>query len=145
MFASPGFNDTGYIVCQQDRNIYNDQPACDLNTQTGYLDFHVFGGTSASAPAFAGVMALVNQYQAAHGGSGRQGNANYILYALAKKSGASCTSSATEAASCIFNDVIKGSSRLPTGGVGLGTNSVPCTGGKPNCSVAVASRHGRAC
>ena len=27
---------------------------------------------------------------------------------------------------------------MPTGGVGLGTNSVPCTGGKPNCSIATA-------
>ncbi len=141
LFASPGFNNSGYIVCQQDRNI-NGLPACDLSTNSGYLDFHVFGGTSASAPAFAGVMALVNQYQAAHGGSNRQGNANYILYALAKKSGASCPSSASEAASCVFNDVTRGSSDLPTGGVGLGTNSVPCTGGTPNCSVATAGNTG---
>ena len=137
LFASPGFNNTGYIVCQQDRNTTG-LPACDLNTNFGYLDFHIFGGTSASAPAFAGVIALVNQYQAAHGGSNRQGNANIILYALAKKSGASCTSSASEGLNCIFNDIAKGSSDLPTGGVGLGTNSVPCTGGKPNCSIATA-------
>ena len=84
LFASPGFNNTGYIVCQQDRNTTG-LPACDLNTNFGYLDFHIFGGTSASAPAFAGVIALVNQYQAAHGGIEPQGNANIILYALAKK------------------------------------------------------------
>ncbi len=141
LFASPGFNGTGYIVCQQDRN-YSGVPSCDLNTASGYLDFHVFGGTSASAPAFAGVMALVNQYQAAHGGTNRQGNANYILYALAKKIGASCTSSVSEAAGCIFNDVTKGSSHLPTGGVGLGTISVPCRGGTPNCSVATSTGTG---
>jgi len=79
-------------------------------------------------------MALVNQYQAAHGGTNRQGNANYVLYALAKKAGASCTSSATEAAGCVFNDVTKGNSALPTGLPGVGTNSVPCQGGSLNCS-----------
>src|SRR5215467_8913415 len=90
LFASPGFDRTGYVICQQDRNL-NGVATCDLNTTNGSLDFHVVGGTSASAPAFAGVMALVNQYQAAHGGSSRQGNANHTLYSLAKKSGASCT------------------------------------------------------
>jgi hypothetical protein len=76
-------------------------------------------------------MALVNQYQANNGGMNRQGNANYVLYALAKK-----------AAAGVFNDVTKGNSVLPTGGVGVGTNSVPCQGGTPNCSVAVASQTG---
>src|SRR5206468_684152 len=86
--------------------------------------------------------ALVNQYQAAHGGSNRQGNANYVLYALAKKAGASCTSSATEAAGCIFNDVTKGNSFLPTGLPGVGTNSVPCQGGSLNCSVSTVGNTG---
>jgi pseudomonalisin len=39
---------------------------------------YTFGGTSASAPAFAGIMALINQKQAA-----RQGNANPRFYQLA--------------------------------------------------------------
>ncbi len=54
------------------------------------------GGTSASAPEFAGVMALVNQIY------GRQGQAGYILYPLATQYPAS------------FNDVTHG------------TNTVPC-------------------
>lgn len=136
LLASPGFDGTGYVVCQQDRNA-NGLPSCDLNTANGYLDFHIIGGTSASSPAFAGVMALVNQYQAAHGGSARQGNANHTLYALAKKAGASCASSATEAAGCVFNDVVGGNSYIATRyGSSVGTNSVPCQGGTLNCSVA---------
>src|SRR5713226_149422 len=141
LFASPGFDGTGYDYCQSDQTISGAQ-ACDLNTSNGFLDFGIVGGTSASAPAFAGIMALVNQYQPAHGGTNRQGNANYVLYALAKKSGASCTSSSTEAAGCIFNDVTKGNSVLPTGLPGVGTNSVPCQGGSLNCSVATASGNG---
>jgi uncharacterized membrane protein len=41
------------------------------------------GGTSASSPSFAGLMALVNQNDAATGGTGRQGNANTNFYPLA--------------------------------------------------------------
>jgi hypothetical protein len=144
LFASPGFDGTGYVVCQQDRNL-NGLPSCNLNTTNGYLDFHIIGGTSASAPAFAGVMALVNQYQAGQpGGSTRQGNANHTLYALAKKSGASCTSSTTEAAGCVFNDVVvTGNSYIASHyGSSVGTNSVPCQGGTPNCSVALAGSNG---
>jgi subtilase family serine protease len=128
LFASPGFNGSGYIVCQQD--VSGSGQACDLNN--GLEDFSIIGGTSASSPAFAGVMALVNQYEAAHGGSPRQGNANYTLYALARKAGASCTSAVTEAAGCIFNDVTHGNSGFTAS---VGTNSVPCQAGTPSCSA----------
>jgi len=141
LFASPGFNGTGYVYCQSDQTISGAR-ICDLNASNGFLDFGVVGGTSASAPALAGIMALVNQYQSAHGGTNRQGNANYVLYALAKKSGASCMSSATKGAGCIFNDVTKGNSFLPTGAPGVGTNSVPCQGGSLNCSVSTAGSNG---
>ncbi len=143
LFASPGFNGTGYVYCQSDYTISGAQ-TCDLSTaSSGFLEFGIVGGTSASAPAFAGIMALVNQKQATVANPApRQGNANYVLYALAKKSGASCTSSATEAASCIFNDVTKGNGVLPTGLPGVGTNSVPCQGGSLNCSVSTASNNG---
>src|SRR5467141_2296837 len=118
LFASPGFNGTGYVYCQSDQTISGAR-ICDLNASNGFLDFGVVGGTSASAPALAGIMALVNQYQSAHGGTNRQGNANYVLYALAKKAGARCASSATEAVGCVFNDVTKGNSFLPTGAPGV--------------------------
>jgi hypothetical protein len=142
LFASPGFDGTGYVYCQSDQTI-SGSPTCDLNANNGVLNFGIVGGTSASAPAFAGIMALVNQKQATVANPApRQGNANFVLYALAKKAGASCTSSATEAAGCIFNDITKGNSFLPTGLPGVGTNSVPCQGGSLNCSVAVAGSNG---
>lgn len=87
------------------------------------------GGTSAGAPSFAGVMALLNQKA-----GGRQGLANYQLYALAgQEFGAagsekqtnlqSCNASLSQIASnaCIFYDVTSGS------------NAVPCTGDTENC------------
>jgi Bacterial Ig-like domain (group 3) len=85
------------------------------------------------------MMALVNQYAAAHGGTSRQGNANITLYALAKKSGASCTSSAIEAAGCIFNDLAAPNIHYP---LGSPSNSVACKGGTLNCSATVASDTG---
>ena len=141
LFASPGFDDSGYIYCQRDINTSGVR-TCDLGTNIAGSDFGIVGGTSASAPAFAGIMALVNQYEAAHGGSNRQGNPNYVLYALAKKPGGSCSSSATQPPGCIFNDVVNGNSVLPTGGPGVGTNSVPCRGSSPDCSIVTGSGTG---
>src|SRR6266853_1939933 len=42
---------------------------------TGYIHFWGVSGTSASAPAFAGIMAMVGQTTGS-----RQGQANYVLY-----------------------------------------------------------------
>jgi hypothetical protein len=141
LFASPGFTGTGYVYCQQDRNVSGIR-ACDLTLGNGYLDFHGIGGTSASAPAFAGIMALVNQKQATSANPApRQGNANYVLYALAKKANASCFSAANPASGCSFYDVTKGNS-YPGLAPGVGTNSVACAGGSPNCDSAVPATNG---
>ena len=67
LFASAGFDYSGYIVCQSDK--------AGVCNQAAYSNFEIVGGTSASAPAFAGIMALVNQYQSAHGGSAGGANA----------------------------------------------------------------------
>jgi len=140
LFASNGFTGSIYIVCQADV-VNPPNQTCGLSN-LGFT-YEGVGGTSAAAPAFAGIMALVNQKQATVANPApRQGNANYVLYALAKKSGASCPSSASEASTCIFNDVTKGNSDLPTGLPGIGTNSVPCQGGAPNCSVLNAGSNG---
>jgi hypothetical protein len=141
LFASPGFTGSGYIICQQDKNSSGIR-ACDLNTGTGFLDFHAIGGTSASAPAFAGIMALVNQKQSsAQVLAPRQGNANYVLYALAKQANSSCTSSAAPAATCTFYDVTKGNTFAQLA-PGVATNSVPCAGGSLNCSAKTAGTNG---
>ena len=92
--------------------------------------FLAAGGPPHSAPTFAGIMALVNQKTGE-----RQGNANYVLYPLAAKSGSSCTSNAAMAStanssSCIFYDVV------------TGNNSVACVGGSPNCSNTTSGGYG---
>jgi Pro-kumamolisin, activation domain/Bacterial Ig-like domain (group 3) len=113
LFASNGFVRHAYAVCQSSLG----GPSCNLGTYIPY------GGTSVASPAFAGIMALVNQQTGS-----RQGNANYIFYKLAAKIGASgCNSTTGPSTSCIFNDVTKG------------TIATPCLKGSPNCTVAVSS------
>jgi subtilase family serine protease len=68
---------------------------------------YLVGGTSASTPSFAGLMAIVNQYTGTS-----NGNPNARLYALAAQTPS------------IFHDVTAGG------------NAVPCAGGSPNCSAA---------
>jgi subtilase family serine protease len=75
------------------------------------------GGTSFASPAMAGIQALIDQK------NGRQGNANYVLYALAANQfatqGAACNASQTNgglpASSCVFNDVQLGDMDIPCG------------------------------
>jgi subtilase family serine protease len=78
----------------------------------GYLVYregglYLVGGTSASSPAFAGLMAIVNQYT-----GGRNGNPNTRFYSLA-----------TQVPSA-YHDVTTGSI------------AVPCAGGSAGCSTA---------
>ncbi len=121
-FASDGFNSSFYIVCQSDVNPGN--APCDLSTSvnSGTHNFSGVGGTSAGAPSFAAIMALVNQSEVAQGRSGRQGNANFVLYALANAQKALNCNATGPAATCVFNDVEKGN------------NAVACVAGTPNCS-----------
>ena len=74
--------------------------------------FMPIGGTSASAPSFAGVMALIDQKM-----KSRQGAVNYVLYHLAASQQYSkCNGSSTSkppASSCIFNDITTGNSSVP--------------------------------
>jgi subtilase family serine protease len=128
-----------YVICQSDTNPQGSTTptgaACDLSSP--YQDFSLVGGTSASTPAFAAVIALVNQSQATTTiPAPRQGNANYVLYNLAltdsNYTGSKCTSSLgqTPAATCVFNDVTKGN------------NAVACDAGSPNCNNTGTSGYG---
>jgi hypothetical protein len=140
LFASNGFTGSSYIICEADV-VNPPNQTCNLNN-FGFT-YQGVGGTSASAPAFAGIIALVNQKQSTTASPApRQGIANYVLYALARKSGASCPSGVGELSTCIFNDITKGNSDLPTGLPGIGTNSVPCQGGTPSCSVSKSGGNG---
>jgi hypothetical protein len=89
LFASNGANYSFYPLCAADGD-------CQLATGANVVQISGVGGTSASSPSFAGMMALVNQKY------GPQGQANYVLYPLAAQFPAS------------FHDVT------------IGTNTVPC-------------------
>ena len=105
-----------YLICAAD--LVN-SGATSCKTADPNTEFIPTGGTSASAPAFAGIVALVNQKTGQ-----RQGNANYVLYKLAARSGASCNSSNGAGTNCIFYDVTNG------------TNAMPCVTSSPNCTTS---------
>jgi len=112
LFAAPGMNSSFYLVCETD--IYGGCSG-DANNMVPV------GGTSASAPAFAGIMAMINQKM-----QSRQGNPNYVLYALAAQPSASCDSTGTIGATCVFYDIT------------AGTISMSCKTGTPNCVTNTA-------
>jgi hypothetical protein len=121
LFASSGFNDSVYVACESDQLPI--PASCALNYPSGFIGV---AGTSVAAPAFAGIMAMVNQYTESTG----QGNANYVLYRLASlpsQTGLNCNSSASPAGGCIFNDITSG------------TIAVPCARNSPNCNFTNGS------
>jgi len=103
LFASNGFLGNFYIICE------SDQTSGSCNLSAPYQYFLGYGGTSVASPAFAGIMALVNQETGS-----RQGNANYVLYKLAAQQPTA------------FHDVTSG------------TNAMPCQRGSPNCNVSIS-------
>lgn len=84
-FASNGANLSTYAICAEEGECTT-EPATDA-------EIFFVGGTSASAPAMAGIMALVNQK------FGRQGQAGFTLYPLAKQKPAA------------FHDITEGSNQ----------------------------------
>lgn len=84
-----------YLICDETFNANTNQftPVCPNGAIGG---FDAAGGTSASTPAFAGVVALLDQSM-----NSPQGNINYILYALA---GISANP---------FHDITSGSNAVP--------------------------------
>ena len=100
LFAANGLNFSAYPIC------FNDGDCQPVGTG-GTVQVYEVGGTSASTPAFAGIMALVTE---AHG---RQGQANFVLYPLASQYVNS------------FNDVT------------VGNNAEPCAYQAPDATSAV--------
>lgn len=94
--------------------------SCEVNSQ-GQISLLFVGGTSASTPSFAGIMALVNQKTGT-----KQGQADYVLYRLASQETLSqCNGSSQTglpASSCVFNDISLGNDAVP-GEVGYGTST----------------------
>jgi subtilase family serine protease len=97
LFAAAAENDSSYLVCVG---------IDDCIEFEGNISVEGVGGTSASSPAMAGIVALINQKY------GRQGQANFILYPLAAQHPSA------------FHDVT------------VGSNNVPCDGGSPDCTVS---------
>jgi hypothetical protein len=119
-----------YLMCAADLvqpGASSCQPT-DPNTE-----FIEIGGTSASAPSFAGIMGLVVQKTGS-----RQGNANYILYKLAAQADASCNSTTVALPptqnACVFYDVTNGTIAMP-----CVTGSLNCTTSNGGDSVGVLS------
>ncbi len=96
LFAANGLNLSAYPICAF---------AGECVPGANPTEILLVGGTSASSPAMAGIMALVNQKY------GRQGQANFTLYPLAQQEPSA------------FHDVT------------LSSNNVPCEQGSPNCSL----------
>jgi subtilase family serine protease len=113
LFAGNGVWDSFYVECLSDTN--QGGTTCTADNDAIFLGG---GGTSFGAPAMAGIQALINQK------FGRQGDANYVYYALAaqqfheqgaSRCNASQTSGMLPASSCIFNDVTVGDMDIPCG------------------------------
>jgi subtilase family serine protease len=135
MFASGGYTwAQTLILCDSGLAGMPPGTACDF-TNANDVFANYGGGTSFVAPAFAGIMALINQKS-----GDRQGQANYVLYPLAgeqyvtyasttQPSLANCAAylGPQSLSGCYFHDV----SATPTAGASpfvTGNTSVPCTG-----------------
>ena len=103
MMAGNGFYSSTWLVC-------DDSADCTVQPD-GSFAFEGYGGTSAAAPAFAGILALVEQSSGS-----RLGQAARQIYDLYNGS----------YASAIFHDVTQGN------------NSVSCTQGSPDCAKNTA-------
>ncbi len=102
LFAADGANLSFYPICASSSA---DASACTADS-SGDVNIYGVGGTSASTPAMAGILALINQKY------GRQGQANFILYPLAAQHPS------------VFHDVT------------VGSNNVPCIQPSPNCTLS---------
>jgi subtilase family serine protease len=104
-FAASADHD-GYLICSQGSCLCGFRDSCSGN-------FNVVGGTSASTPAFAAIVALINQKTGQS-----QGNLNSQLYSLAMNT------------SGIFHDIT------------LGNNIVPCRRGTTGCPSTAPFQYG---
>ncbi|ADW71005.1 protease pro-enzyme activation domain-containing protein [Granulicella tundricola] len=102
LFAANGANYSFYPICA----VAGDCLASTVDPTTGAMQITGVGGTSASTPLMAGIMALIDQSL-----KGRQGNINYVLYSLANSTPA------------VFHDIT------------VGSNNVNCTQGTANCAL----------
>lgn len=104
----------GYIFCSTG--------SCANGIPTAVQNFSIVGGTSASAPVFAGIAAIMNQYAVANAflATPGFGNLNPSLYALAQSTPTA------------FHDI------------SAGNNIVPCISGATDCPTSAPFQFGYA-
>ncbi len=117
LMSGAGGDNASWLVCTDDVGPNSATPPVNVTADcTDQSDkqfyFFGFGGTSTAAPAFAGILAMVQQHS-----GGRLGQAAKQLYDLYNL-GATVPAAAT-----IFNDIT------------VGNNSVYCASGTPNCQL----------
>jgi uncharacterized protein (TIGR03437 family) len=129
LFAGDGLMQHSYTYCQSD----NGSP-CDPSSPGGIVVGYG-GGTSFGAPAFAGIMALINQKTGSH-----QGLANPRLYELASiQYGSSSSPNTADAQVCNTSYPIAPGNGCVFYDVTSGNIDVPCLNGSPNCYVSNAA------
>jgi trimeric autotransporter adhesin len=106
LFAANGGNFVAYPICALPGDCVN-------TTDAGAVQITSVGGTSAAAPSMAAIQALVNQVT-----KSRQGQANFVYYALAGKT----------LAAKPFRDIA------------VGGNEVPCFAGTSNCVLGTSGQ-----
>ena len=106
LYASNGWNLAYYPICAYPGDCVN-------KTSAGTVYITSVGGTSASSPAMAGIQALVDQAT-----KSRQGQADWVYYALFNKTATSTTKP--------FRDIT------------VGGNQVPCVSGSPDCVIGTS-------
>lgn len=102
--------DVSMTAALWDGTLYCAEGVCQLSPTGAIVDAGIVGGTSVAAPTMAGVQALINQYN-----GGRQGQPNYVYYALADAQhtlGLNCQSNASPDPNCAFRDVTTGNTLI---------------------------------
>lgn len=121
LMAGAGSDYSAWLICTDDTYTQNGATlTTNCVTSNGSFSFNGSGGTSASAPAFAGILALVQQKMGGGGTANRLGlDGAKALYDLFNG----------PHAAAVFHDITQGN------------NSVPCTSGSPNCAQNTAGNY----
>jgi subtilase family serine protease len=136
-FASTGLFKSYYLYCMSGSINNNPVPACDYSNPDS-VEFFASGGTSFASSAFAGVMALVNQKT-----NSSQGLANYFLYSLAQQEyGSNASPNQSQTNSCNASSDQAGGNSCTFYDITVGSNSIPCDQGTPNCVGGVQEGYG---
>jgi pseudomonalisin len=132
LFAANGIWNHFYVICMSNAN--EGGAPCEYSNYKQVFP-NAYGGTSFGAPAFAGIMALIQETTS---GSTGQGNAAPALYQTAVNQydlpllDKNCNSTLGNAisAACVFNYIT------------AGDNAEPCYSGTANCVTDSASKLG---